>query len=90
MSAQESILEHHAPVGSTGSLVLHRGYENDTYTLTPSTSDTLPLIRELIMYPDQGARVTAESYFLEYAQATGGARKLRRIMAKHKVLPTYT
>lgn len=88
VAMQEAILEHDAPVGSTGSLVVHRSYQDATSTLTPSTSNTLPVIREVKMFP-QAARVLTAAGYLAYTQATGAARRLRRVMLKAKVLPLY-
>ncbi len=88
VSPQECLLEHHSAAGSTGSLIVHRSYEDATSTLTPGTN-ALAILRELKMYP-QAARVTTPAYFLAYLQTAGAARKLRKLTARHKVLPTYT
>jgi len=71
------ILEHNSPSGSTGSLVWHRGYSNDAYTLTPGTS-SLDLLSELI-HNTTPARTPCTAGHYEYKQASGTAREWRKI-----------
>jgi hypothetical protein len=77
ISVQRLILEHNSPSGSTGSLVWHRSYSNDAYTLTPGTS-SLDLLSELKHLTTPARAITAAGYF-EYKQASGTARELRKI-----------
>lgn len=71
------VLEHNSPSGSTGSLVWHRGYSNDAYSLTPGTS-SLDLLSELIQISTPGRTPCNAGYF-EYKQASGTAREWRKI-----------
>jgi hypothetical protein len=87
LSAQELQIEHLAPAGSTGSLVFHRSYADDTYPLTPSTGTGL--LRDIKMLPLAARSPTAACY-IEYSQATGGAREIRKIVLRAKPLASYT
>jgi len=87
-SVQEIILEHNAPVGSTGSLVFTRSFEGDAYTLTPGTSSTLDVKRERKFVP-QAASVGAAAFKVKYRQLTGGARTVRKMTPKVKEMAWY-
>jgi len=84
ISGQEVVLEHNSPTGSTGSLVFTRSYSEDAYTLTPGTSNSVDVLRELKLLPTLGARVAAAVCKLAYNQATGSARTLRKMTLKAK------
>jgi hypothetical protein len=84
ISGQEVVLEHNSPTGSTGSLVFTRGYTTDAYTLTPGTSNSVTVLRELKMLPTLGARVASAVCKIGYRQATGSPRTLRKMTLKAK------
>jgi len=88
ISGQECIIEHNAPAGSTGFLDFTRSYLADLYSLTPSTSSTLVVSRDVKMFP-QAARVGSAACMLGYRQLTGGARTIRKITLKAKLLPSF-
>lgn len=88
ISAQEITLLHAAPTGSTGSLIFHRSYLDQQFTMTPSTSNTLPIIRDIKMLT-LPARTPTAACFISYTQATGGPREVREIELRLKSLPSY-
>jgi hypothetical protein len=87
ISGQEIDYEHSSPVGSTGTLVYHRMPGDDAYSMTPGTSSA-PMSTEKKMLTMK-ARAADDACFVEYSQATGSARELRRLELTLKVLPTY-
>jgi hypothetical protein len=86
MSAQELLIEHDSPTGSTGSFTFTRSYAGDVYTLTPSTSSSLVVSRDLKLLPFPARTPTAACY-LTFSQATGGARTWRASTLWLKDLP---
>lgn len=81
LSFQEVDAIHNTPTGATTSLVFHRGYEDDPYTLTSTVSGSLIVTDELIRLP-QGARVTTIAGYLEWLQTAGGASELEKFRLK--------
>lgn len=88
ISGQEIILEHSSPTGSTGSLYFHRSFSDDAYALTPGTS-ALGVYSEMKLLPFNSARTAANACFVDYRQATGSARELRKVVVKFKLIPRY-
>ncbi len=88
VSAQEMVVEHTSPAGSTGSIHFYRSYSNDAYTLTPSTSDTLDVSRDPKMLT-QAARVQSAACKAGFSQATGGAREMKKITLRVKRVRAY-
>jgi len=88
ISGQEMVVEHSSPSGSTGSIVFHRTFSDDAYTLTPGTS-SLGVFSEMKLLPFNSARANANAVFVDYRQATGSARELRKLALKYKVIRRY-
>lgn len=81
-SIQEATFFHTAGSGMTGNLRIFRGTNSTPYDLTPSTSSTLDVIRDLKL-PKVEARAAVRRYYLGYQQTDSGApAELRQILAK--------
>jgi hypothetical protein len=88
LSAQEITVEHSTPAGATVYLDFHRSLSDETYTLTPSVSSSLPYSRDVKMLP-LPARVGTASCYIGWRQTAGGASELRGMEIRFKVLPSY-
>jgi hypothetical protein len=90
MSCQEVTIEHATKSTSTTvSLKFHRSYSDDSYTLTPTQSDTLIVIRDekMLTLP---ARTPTAACYLEWLQTAGTSSEIRGMELRFKpIVFTY-
>jgi hypothetical protein len=89
LSAQEIIVEHSTPTGATVALDFHRSYTDTTYSMTPSSTSTPVVSRDLKMLALEARSPTAACYIGWRQSSTGSPSELRHIILKAKRLKVY-
>ena len=84
----QAYLWHNAPTGSVGTFDYTRSLLIDTYSLTPSTSSSVDVMRDPKILP-QGAQVGSGAFKFAYNQTSGSARTVRNVTILAQDLPTY-
>jgi len=74
LTVHEAQLEHVTPSGATVSLTLHRSYQDDTYSVTPSATGALGVTRENKQF-SLAARTPTAAFYLSGAQTAGDAQR---------------
>lgn len=87
ISAQEVTVEHSSPAASTGTLDFVRSLQEATSTLTLTTS--AQVVNSELKFLPQAARAVTRAVYMAYKQATGGARELRSMLLKAKMVRRY-